>query len=207
MSNSFSLYFTKLLRLVVAATLLSSAVAQAESVYVTDMLRLDMYATEDMSGPIILKLRSGDRMELLSSNGRYAFVRSEDGREGWVKSLYLVEEEPARTRVNKLEEVNANLEATVKKLRAQIADEQARVTQLKQQQDGSAESVAATEQEVAILREENAELAEQMSRYESSVPIFWLFLAMVVALAGGLAGGWFLVDSRSRAKHGGYRIY
>ena len=31
--------------------LFSSAAAQAKSIYVTDMLRLDMYATEAMNGP------------------------------------------------------------------------------------------------------------------------------------------------------------
>jgi SH3 domain protein len=185
-----------LLRLLLAATLMSSAAAEAESVYVTDMLRLDMYATEAMTGPVIQKLRSGDRMEMLESKGRYAFVRSEGGKEGWVKSLYLVEEEPARTRVNKLEKTNANLEGTVRKLRSQLAGEQAKVSQL-----------AAVDEEVVILREENAELADQVSQYAGSVPVFWLLLAMVFSLAAGLAGGWYLVDRRSRSKHGGYRIY
>jgi len=186
----------KLPRLFLAATLLFSAAAAAESVYVTDMLRLDMYASEDMTGPVILKLRSGDRMDLLESKGRYAFVRSDDGREGWVKSLYLVEEEPARTRVNKLEKANASLEATVKKLRSQLASEQARVKQL-----------VVTDEEATALREENAELTEQMSQTETSVPIVWFFLIMFVTFAGGLVGGWYFVDSRIRSRHGGYRIY
>ena len=176
--------------------LFSGAAAQAKSIYVTDMLRLDMYATEAMNGPVLLKLRSGDRLELLESKGRYVHVRSEGGQEGWVKSLYLVEEEPARTRVNKLEQANAGLESTVKKLRTQLAGEQEKVSQMQQQQ-GDVES----------LRKENADLTDRMSQYKTSVPVYWLFIAMVMALAGGLAGGWYLVDSRSRSKHGGYRIY
>jgi SH3 domain protein len=178
------------------AMLLLSAAAQAESIYVTDMLRLDMYSTEAMTGPVLLKLRSGDRMELLESKGRYAHVRSEGGKEGWVKSLYLVKEEPARTRVNKLEKSNVGLESTVKELRVQLADEQKKVSLLEQQQ-GDAET----------LRQENADLVNRMSQYKNSVPLYLLFLVMIVALVGGAAGGWYLVDSRSRSKHGGYRIY
>lgn len=184
------------LRWLLAALLFCGGAAQAESIYVTDMLRLDMYATEDMTGPVVLKLRSGDRMELLERKGRYAHVRSEGGQQGWVTSLYLVSEEPARTRVNKLEQSNVSLEATVKKLRTQLAGEQEKVTQLQQQQEN-----------VETLRKENAELTDKMSQYESSVPIFWLFVVLGVALIGGLAGGWYLVDSRSRSKHGGYRVY
>ena len=163
--------------------LFSGAAAQAKSIYVTDMLRLDMYATEAMNGPVLLKLRSGDRLELLESKGRYVHVRSEGGQEGWVKSLYLVEEEPARTRVNKLEQANAGLESTVKKLRTQLAGEQEKVSQLQQQQG-----------DVETLREENADLTDKMSQYDTSVPVYWLFIAMVMALVGGLAGGWYLVD-------------
>jgi SH3 domain protein len=210
MSNkdkSLFLYLVRPLRHLLLATIFCGAFVQAENIYVTDMLRLDMYPTEEMTGPSMRKLKSGDRMDLLERKGRYARVRIDGGQEGWVKSLYLVEEEPARTRVNKLEQTNVSLEATVKKLRSQLAGEQAAVAELKQKQSGSAELTAATEQEVVNLREQNTELEEKMSQYASSVPLSWLFIAMVIALAGGIAGGWYFIDSRSRSKHGGYRIY
>ena len=209
MSNkgkSVFLYVMRPLRYLLVVTLLCGTFAQAESIYVTDMLRLDMYPTEEMTGPSMRKLKSGDRMDLLERKGRYTHVRI-DGQEGWVKSLYLVEEEPARTRVNKLEQTNVSLEAIVKKLRSQLAGEQTTVAELKQKQSGSAELSAATEQEVANLREQNAGLEEKMSQYVTSVPLSWLLIAMLIALGGGIAGGWYFVDSRSRSKHGGYRVY
>ena len=205
--NPLSLDRVQLLRWFLAATIFFSAPVLAETIYVTDMLRLDMYPTEEMTGSPILKLSSGDRMELLERNGRYARVRSEGGQQGWVTSLYLVEDEPARTRVNKLEQTNVSLEATLEKLRSQLTSQQAKVKELQQQQDGSAESTANTEKEVASLRDENAKLLDTMSQYATSVPIFWLFIAMIISLAGGIAGGWYFVDSRSRSKHGGFRIY
>jgi SH3 domain protein len=210
MSNkdkSLFLYLVRPLRRLLLATILCGAFVQAENIYVTDMLRLDMYPTEEMTGPSMRKLKSGDRMDLLERKGRYARVRIDGGQEGWVKSLYLVEEEPARTRVNKLEQTNVSLEATVKKLRSQLAGEQGAVAELKQKQSGSAELTAAIETEIANLREQNAGLEAKMSQYASSVPLSWLLIAMLIMLAGGVAGGWYFVDRRSRSKHGGYRVY
>jgi len=39
------------------------------------------------------------------------------------------------------------------------------------------------------------------------VPVSWLFVASILMLVLGVVGGWYFVDSRSRAKHGGYRVY
>jgi SH3 domain protein len=206
-SESLLLQMLQPLRYLLMVTLFYGAFVQAESIYVTDMLRLDMYPTEEMTGPSMHKLKSGDRMDLLERKGRYARVRIDGGLEGWVKSLYLVEEEPARTRVNKLEQTNGSLEKTVKKLRSQLAGEQGAVAELKQKQSGSAESTAATEKEIVNLREQNVGLEEKMSQYASSVPLSWLLIAMLLTLAGGVAGGWYFVDRRSRSKHGGYRVY
>ena len=46
----------------------------AETAYVTDMLQLNMHATEDLSGAAIRKLRSGDQVEILARSGRVAEV-------------------------------------------------------------------------------------------------------------------------------------
>ncbi len=86
-------------RTCVAMALLGGYTAQAEDAYVTDMLQLDMYATSEFSGGSIRKLRSGDHVSLIEEQGRYANVRADDGLVGWVTSLYLVKDEPARTRL------------------------------------------------------------------------------------------------------------
>ena len=75
------------IKLAAVGALLGAGPAVAETVYVTDMLQLELYAARDMSGPPLKKLRSGDQMELLARDGRYAQVRTADGQQGWVKSL------------------------------------------------------------------------------------------------------------------------
>jgi len=181
--------------------------AQAETAYVTDMLQLDMYATVDMLGKPILKLRSGDQLELLERKGRYARIRSDGGQEGWVKGLYLVDIEPARTRVNKLERSNQGMENTVKKLRSQLSTEQGKVQEFLQVQNGEAEQRSLTDKELESLRKQNTRLENSLSAYSSSVPVTWLLIAVGIALIGGFGGGWYWIDKRSRERHGGFRIY
>ncbi len=183
-----------------------SGAAQSETVYVTDMLQLDMYATSAMTGSSIRKLRSGEKMEILERTGRTAHVRVE-GIEGWVKSLYLVGKEPARTRVNQLERSNKSLESTVKKLRSQLAAEQGKVTELTASQGGEAAQLASSQAELEKTRQENKRLEQRLSSYAGSVPLNWLLIAVVIALVGGAYSGWYYIDKRSRSKHGGYRVY
>jgi len=190
------------------ALLLSGVlVAQSEDAYVTDMLQLDMRATPDDSSNRIRKLRSGDHVNLVEEQGRYSNVRTDDGLVGWVKSLYLVKDEPARTRLNKVEKENEALESSVKKLRSQLSAEQTKFSSLQEQQSGSVEAREAREEEMERLRSENADMTDSLAGYKSSVPVSWMLVAVFLALIGGVAAGWFLIDRRSRSRHGGYRIY
>lgn len=184
----------------------SSVTAIAETGYVTDMLQLDMYANSQMSGSPVKRLRSGDKVEVLERKSRYARVRF-GNQEGWVKSLYLQEKEPARTRVNQLEDSNEKLDQSVKKLQADLKKEQDRVTELEALQSGELERIAATEAELTGLRDENERLEDKLDSYIGSVPLSWLLTAIILSVLAGGAGGWFYIDKRSRERHGGYRVY
>ena len=183
-----------------------SSFAQAETAYVTDMLQLEMYATAQMTGPPVKRLRSGDQLEVTERKGRYARVKF-GNKEGWVKSLYLQEKEPARTRVNKLEDSNEKLTGSVNKLQVELEAKQVRVSELEALQSGELEQQAATETELIRLQEENARLGDKLGTYIGSVPLSWLLIAVVLSLLAGASGGWFYIDKRSRNKHGGYRVY
>lgn len=181
--------------------------AQAETGYVTDMLQLDMYATQAMDGAPLKKLRSGDSFEILERTGRYARVRLPGGQSGWVKSLYLVTTEPARTRLNALEKQNADLLAQLEALNEQLAERMSMVAELEGDRGTEAEQLAAASEELAALRDRNTALENTLSSYGSSVPLSWLIIVSLLALVLGVAAGWYFIDSRSRARHGGYRVY
>ncbi|MBT8423196.1 MAG: TIGR04211 family SH3 domain-containing protein [Gammaproteobacteria bacterium] len=183
-----------------------SSGVHAETGYVTDMLQLDLYADEAMNSKK-RKLRSGDSFEILTRKGRAANVRLPDGQTGWVKTLYVVTKEPARTRLNKLEAENENLQALVETLRAQVKDKQDRIDELEGDESSVVGQLASAREELTELRDANEALESTLSAYGSSVPLSWLLIGTMIALALGIYGGWYFIDSRSRARHGGYRVY
>jgi SH3 domain protein len=198
----------KFLSGVLLAGMLSlSGAAFGETGYVTDMLQLDLYATEAMDGRPLRKLRSGDSFELLEQKRRYAKVRLPGGQTGWVKSLYIVTKEPARTRLNKIEKRNASLEAQLEETGAQLAERAARVAELEGNRSGAEEQLELARSELDELREQNATLRGTLQSYGSSVPTSWLIIVSLLMLGLGCFGGWYYIDSRSRARHGGYRVY
>jgi SH3 domain protein len=194
-------------RLLPAVSLMLCAVANAETAYVTDVLRLGIHAAPDTSDRAFDNLVSGTAVEVLERNTNYARVKLADGREGWVRSTYLVTTAPAAARIVELEAQVADLEgaATAAKT-AQLAAEQelGRVTAQFQAETGS---TATIEETLERLTAENRTYEERFESYRHALPLLWVVVAGVVALvAGFLAGLWWL-DALIRRRHGGFRVY
>ena len=184
-----------------------AALAAAETAYVTDSLRLGLHSASDTSGRPFENLVSGAAVEVLERNTNYARVRLVDGREGWVKAMYLVTLKPAAARVGELEAEIATLkEAATAAKAAQTAAEHelGRFTAELQAKTGSAETIQDT---VQRLQAENRAHEERLETYRHTLPLKWVVPAVVVALvAGFLAGLWWL-DALIRRRHGGFRVY
>ena len=73
----------------------SATSASAETLYVTDILRLGLHHAEDTSDQPFENLVSGAPLEIIEKKSNFAHVRTADGQEGWVKSAYLVAEKPS----------------------------------------------------------------------------------------------------------------
>lgn len=180
-----------------------SAQEQPDVVYVTDELRLGLYSTEETSGRALKTLISGTRLDVLERALMSIRVRTEDGDEGWVKTAYVVPNEPARRRLQALESLQAT---TAESLVAAEADK----TQL-------AERISSLESELAQARQGITELPEVMARNEAlnaeiaargiRIPILWFGLAVVGALAIGSFLGHWRLDRKVRRKFGGVRVY
>jgi SH3 domain protein len=186
---------------------LSPALTAAETAYVTDILRLGIHRAEDTSDRPFDNLVSGTELEVIERVPNYAFVRTTDGQQGWVKSAYLVEEKPAQLRVaeaeGELERVRAELTAVQA---TQLAAEQA-ADQLRRQFAATSSSAEEIQDTLARLQQENDEYAAQVETYRGSLPLTWVAAALVVVLVGGfLAGIWWL-DASIRRRHGGFRVY
>ena len=185
----------------------SAAMAHAETAYVTGSLRLGLHRAADTSDRPFENLISGVALEVLERNTSYARVRLEDGREGWVKSMYLETDKPAAARVLELESEIAELRESAAKATAAQATAEHELGRFRaelQAKTGSAETIQET---LHRLQAENRVQEERLEGYRFTLPLKWVVPAVVVALvAGFLAGLWWL-DALIRRRHGGFRVY
>jgi len=195
------------MRLVCVVFGLVPLLVAAETVYVTDNLRLGLHEAADTSGPAIQTLDSGQELEILSRDRNYANVRLPDGTEGWVKAAYLVADKPAKLIVTETQAESDRLRAELENLRQQFASPAAIITALEDESAGLREQVGKNEARIAELSTTSANLRQQQARYQGSLPLSWVGGALGVCLSGGFLFGLWWVDRRSRQRHGGIRIY
>ena len=179
----------------------------AETVYVTDSLRLGLHAASDTSERPFENLVSGTSVEVLERNPSYARVRLGDGREGWVKATFLVAEKPAAARVLELEtEIGGFEHAAVAAKAAQSAAEKelADLRSELHETTGSTESIQET---IERLERENSAHVERLEAYRHTLPLVWVIPALVVTLVAGFLVGLWWLDSLIRRRHGGFRVY
>jgi len=120
------------MRLFIGVLTLLPLLAAAETAYVTDNLRLNMYQNADLSGTRIDTLVSGQAFEVLSRNAQTALVELPDGKQGYVSAAYMVFDKPARLIVTETQAENERLSNELDELRQSFAEPAALVERLRQ---------------------------------------------------------------------------
>lgn len=181
--------------------------AFAETAYVTDILQLGIHQAQDTSDRPFGSLVSGTALEILERVPNYARVRTEDGREGWVKSGFLVTEKPAQLRV-------AEVEAELERLRSELAEATAardaaetEAARLGHEMASKVNSATAIQDTLARLKQENESYEARLDSYRGALPLKWVAAALAVVLAAGFIGGMWMLDLFIRKRHGGFRVY
>ncbi len=181
-------------RALLACAALAAAAAPlraGESLYVVEQLVVSLNSTADGSGERITTLKSGDRVELIERAGEAVHVRLPDGREGWLRALYVSGDEPMRPRLAQSEAEVSRLRAEVSRLSAQLAAQ-------------PAPPAAAADEPAAPAA---APLFAPMPAAESHRAGLWVGLGALGGLALGFALGWRTLDRTIRRKYGGLKIY
>jgi len=182
---------------------LLSVNAVAETVYVTDELRLGLYESELTNGRQFKTLVSGAALEVLERSLMSIRVRTEDGDEGWVKSAYIVTEEPGRRRAARLEERNAELEAAQESALTELNIAESRIAELEAELSSAVSGIEA----LPGLRSENADLESELAARGEMVSLRWLLIAVAAALVFGAVAGYYWLDRKVRKQFGGVRVY
>lgn len=192
-------------RVVFFSMLLVGPGLAAETLYVTDKLRLGVHLTRDTSGKAFALLKSGDRVEVLERDGSLTLVKMEDERSGWVRGSFLQPKEPALRRIQGVEAERDRLAAELEALRSKDgAKERARLQAAARE---AAKKAEAADAEVARLQAENSSLQGKLDSLSDGVPRSWLLVGIAASLVLGFMGAWRWFDYRSRKRHGGFRVY
>ena len=195
------------MRLFIGVLALLPLLAVAETAYVTDNLRLNMYQNADLSGTRVDTLVSGQAFEVLSRNAQTALVELADGKQGYVSAAYMVFDKPARLIVAETQAENDRLTQELADMRQSFAEPAALVERLQQESADLQATIDSNSARMLELDEENQAHINSAARYKYSLPYSWVSGAIIVCLIAGFLLGLWWVDRESRKRHGGIRIY
>ena len=92
-----------------------------EPLYVVEQVIVSVNSTADGSGERVASLKSGERVELIERAGESVHVRLPDGKEGWLRAIYLSGDAPLKPRLAQAEAEVTHLQAQVARLQGQLA--------------------------------------------------------------------------------------
>ena len=199
--------FTIWLAVWLVATCGFSAAAFAETAYITDNLRLGLHQAVDTSDRAFRTLESGQEVEILSRTRNYAQVQLPDGVQGYLKAAYLVFEKPAKLIVSETQAANDKLLEELAETKQAFAGPAATIDSLENVVARTKAALDETTAKVEALTEENVKFRQRHGGYKYSMPFRWVAGALGVCLLAGFLFGIWMVDHRSRRRHGGIRIY
>lgn len=115
--------------------LLAVGAAQAESVYVNDVLRVGVRTQPDSNETPVAVVISGTELSVLERRDGYVRIRTPDGVEGWVSDSYVVNEPPARLLLAQAIKERDSVKAQLAELQKSLAARSAQADELLQRVD------------------------------------------------------------------------
>jgi SH3 domain protein len=153
--------------------------ATAETVYVTDNLRIGVRPEPDNNAPPVGVIMSGMKLEVLKRSDDYVKVRSTDGLEGWIKEIHITRDVPVREQLDKVtlqfQQANKNLEEKT----TQLKD----ATEANRQLTDTAAALRQTNEQL------NAQLGSVGAARGSSLLWLWIILGILITAGGGFYAG------------------
>ena len=189
-----------------------SGVVCAETMYVTDVLRLTLRTGKSTEHKIIAVIESGQKVEILESGEEWSSVRMADGKEGWVLTRYLTPRETYNVKLKRLEDKHKNLMAQAASLleeNTKLNSENKKLKAAFQQNEkafnkiqGDFESLKSESAEFIKLRtnykkiskeldeksQRLTDLEEQISRLQLYHYVKWFLVGAGVLLIGFIVG-------------------
>lgn len=191
--------------------------------YVTDQLRLSLYANANSSSQVLKLLQSGDLLEIEQIQGPYSLVIAPDGTRGWVKRGFLVtkptfnilyQEELKKTEelVTEIEKF-ANSKAVIDQYEKDMDELVAKIDELEEGKQTATESIAELQREVEAkqreidLKDEDSApvwfvLSDTFQRYWTIIVPIIIAIIILSFLVSKL-----VIESRIKRKFHGIKIW
>jgi SH3 domain protein len=192
--------------------LLVPSIGLAETLYVTDTLRLSLYQEPGGNAEVIKLMTSGDALEVLEKKGAYARVRTAQGEEGWAKLGFLVAEKPAVLIIEEAEAEKARLQSQIDTLRAandgslerRLGELEAEVSRLNDELEEATEARDEAQARVASLEELLNPSSESDRRLRRGLIAAGALAVMVLI---GFVIGLKVMAGRVRRRFGGMKVW
>jgi SH3 domain protein len=189
-----------------------AATARAETVYVSDVIKLSVRSGPGTEHKSIAVTESGQQLELIKSGEEWSLVRLANGAEGYVLSRFLTTVQPGRFQYGQLQdkikaltaqaaglaEENSRLKAANEKLAAAVSGGQKQIDSLrseyetfKQEASDVAGLKAKTDALAAELEQKNKQLAALEAQPDNGFrmnDLYWFLAGAAVLFIGFLTG-------------------
>ncbi len=194
------------------AMLTAVATVSAKTVYVNDMVKLMLRTGRGLENRIVAVVESGDPVEMLEEGNQWSLVRTRDGKQGWVLSRYLTENETASIRLDRLQaaqETGADENALLSAETQRLKDENRALSEALERRGAECDRIekdyatlkeesadflslksdfTAAGAQLAEAREQNRHLGATLDRLKRERDIRWFIAGAAVLLVGYLAG-------------------
>lgn len=190
-----------LLKTAIVALFVTLAVAEsyAETVYVSDYLRVGVRPAPDSSEAPVNVVTTGMALEVLQKKNGFVRIRTDSDIEGWVKEVYVVSEMPAGQRLQALETEHSELKA--------------QFTELQQQAAQASETNRTLADETQRLKKENVDLQLQLVQLQNAnkprlaeSSSFWLLVGGMLAVFAAFGLGVVVHRLIMRRRFGGLKL-
>jgi SH3 domain protein len=203
----------KTLGIILALALLPMASpARAEKMYVVDELVITIRQSKSVSGSVVGRAKSLDKVTVLEADENWAKIKTEGGAEGWVQKRYLSDTPPDGVKLNQIQEENQRLSAQFQSLEEEnqrlkymsdelekkLADEKTARSKLEEDYRKLGDNAA----DYLVLKKEYEEARDQLTRVKAESEklkraadetvnarrIKWFIAGGAVLLVGWLVG-------------------
>jgi SH3 domain protein len=143
--------------------------AGAETMYVSDMLKLTLRTGPSIENKILDVIESGQQLELLEPGEEWSRVQLPNGKEGWVLSRYLTPVETSNVKLERLQIQHKNLTAQAAELLEENKTLKAENEKLRAEYEANQKEMIKAQTDYETLKAESAEFLSLKSKYTTAV--------------------------------------